>query len=343
MIPTPICKDVPDLYDAADEGEALNEKAQLSDEREMPPPKAQSAPSGMREVLQQAVEALSKCTEWLYTERAIRHYGPNFMGEVEAALASLESALQKQLEPVAWLPYCHTDCEIGVEGEYRFDEISEGPFPLTDPEHWECRPLYASPVLHQQEVPSENHRLRMLLCEVLKALGNGSGASPECSLDFLASIPEEVRLEVARLRAASPSPTHHQEVKAQSASEAEKGGKEGIVADFVDYKPNFGGAAAILQAAANVIAVAEKERMLRIAEWRNALLETPPCDGETVFIGINSAGFACCFNEVTRDGVCFMTGPEISTVQMSGLKWWRVLDRPDTSGLPGTSNGQGEK
>jgi hypothetical protein len=57
----------------------------------------------------------------------------------------------------------------------------------------------------------------------------------------------------------------------------------------------------------------------------------PPCDGETVYVGINTAGFACCFNEVTHDGVCSMQGPELSTVQMSGLRWWRVLDRPDSA------------
>jgi hypothetical protein len=54
----------------------------------------------------------------------------------------------------------------------------------------------------------------------------------------------------------------------------------------------------------------------------------PPCDGEAVFVGINTAGFACCFNAVTHDGVCSMEGPELSTVQMSGLEWWRALDRP---------------
>jgi hypothetical protein len=63
--------------------------------------------------------------------------------------------------------------------------------------------------------------------------------------------------------------------------------------------------------------------------WRNVMPDgMPPCDGETTFVGINTAGFACCFNEVTRDGVCSMNGPELSTVQMSGLEWWRVLDRP---------------
>jgi hypothetical protein len=38
------------------------------------------------------------------------------------------------------------------------------------------------------------------------------------------------------------------------------------MADRIDYTPNFGGAAAILQAAANVIAQAEKERLLRLAD-----------------------------------------------------------------------------
>ena len=42
--------------------------------------------------------------------------------------------------------------------------------------------------------------LRQLLCDVLKGLNNGSGASPECSLAFLSGIPEEVRLEVSALR-----------------------------------------------------------------------------------------------------------------------------------------------
>jgi hypothetical protein len=87
--------------------------------------------------MQQAVEALSKCTEWLYTERAIRHYGPNFMGEVEAALASLKSALQKQPEPVERL-------------KALMDKLDGY---LTSPEQIALRDeLLAS--LHQQEVPS---------------------------------------------------------------------------------------------------------------------------------------------------------------------------------------------
>lgn len=55
----------------------------------------------------------------------------------------------------------------------------------------------------------------------------------------------------------------------------------------------------------------------------------PLCDGETVFVGINSAGFACCFNQVRPDGLCLMGSPESSTAQMSELRWYRMLDRPD--------------
>jgi hypothetical protein len=66
------------------------------------------------------------------------------------------------------------------------------------------RLLSASPPQEprEAELTDENKRLRQLLCDVLKALGNGSGASPECSMEFLSYIPEEVRLVVADLRGA---------------------------------------------------------------------------------------------------------------------------------------------
>jgi hypothetical protein len=64
-------------------------------------------------------------------------------------------------------------------------------------------------------------------------------------------------------------------------------------------------------------------------DWRAVSADgMPPCDGETVYIGINSNGFAACFNAMTPDGCCLMGGPECSTAQMSGLEWWRVLNRP---------------
>jgi hypothetical protein len=54
----------------------------------------------------------------------------------------------------------------------------------------------------------------------------------------------------------------------------------------------------------------------------------PPIDGETVFIGVNTAGFAACFNMMTPDGACLMGTAESCTCVMSCLRWWRALDRP---------------
>jgi hypothetical protein len=54
----------------------------------------------------------------------------------------------------------------------------------------------------------------------------------------------------------------------------------------------------------------------------------PPCDGETVYVGINAAGYACCFNLIDKRGFCVMQSPEDRQDQMSQLYWWRVLDRP---------------
>lgn len=48
----------------------------------------------------------------------------------------------REAKAVAYVPHCFADCNDGVEGEYRFAEVSEMPFEVSDPEHWECRPLY---------------------------------------------------------------------------------------------------------------------------------------------------------------------------------------------------------
>lgn len=44
----------------------------------------------------------------------------------------------------------------------------------------------------------ENARLRAILPEILKALNNGAGCSPECSLEFLEQIPGEVRAVISK-------------------------------------------------------------------------------------------------------------------------------------------------
>lgn len=53
----------------------------------------------------------------------------------------------------------------------------------------------------------------------------------------------------------------------------------------------------------------------------------PPCDGHTTIIGINSAGYACCFNAI-HGGLCVMETAEGAYRQMSDLRGWRLLDRP---------------
>ena len=62
--------------------------------------------------------------------------------------------------------------------------------------------------------------------------------------------------------------------------------------------------------------------------WTQASERLPLCDGETVFIGINTAGYSACFNQIRPDGVCEMKSPEDVVELMSCLEWWRELGRP---------------
>jgi Lar family restriction alleviation protein len=73
------------------------------------------------------------------------------------------------------------------------------------------------------------------------------------------------------------------------------------------------------------------------AGWRNVEQDgMPPCDGETVFIGINSAGYPGCFNAMESTSVggntCFMDTAEDRHPVMSELRWWRALVRPGEAG-----------
>lgn len=61
--------------------------------------------------------------------------------------------------------------------------------------------------------------------------------------------------------------------------------------------------------------------------WRTVASDGyPACDGHTTYVGINSAGYACCFNEM-RNGLCVMSTAEGDYRQMSDLRDWRLLDR----------------
>jgi hypothetical protein len=66
----------------------------------------------------------------------------------------------------------------------------------------------------------------------------------------------------------------------------------------------------------------------RAPDWNTVQRDGfPPLDGHTTYIGINSAGYACCFNAM-QGGTCVMTTAEGAYPQMSDLRDWRLLDRP---------------
>lgn len=53
----------------------------------------------------------------------------------------------------------------------------------------------------------------------------------------------------------------------------------------------------------------------------------PPCDGVTVYVGENEAGYMGCFNQVNPDGLTLMGSPEACVAVFSCLRFWRVQDR----------------
>ena len=67
-------------------------------------------------------------------------------------------------------------------------------------------------------------------------------------------------------------------------------------------------------------------------EWTHIDKGSPPCDGDTVYVGINSNGYCGCFNEIcitTKYGVtCVYETAEEPVETMSGLTYWKKLDMP---------------
>ena len=51
---------------------------------------------------------------------------------------------------------------------------------------------------------AENAKCRAIISECAAALGNGAVVSPECTVDFMAHVPNEIRLYVAKLKEAAP-------------------------------------------------------------------------------------------------------------------------------------------
>ena len=62
--------------------------------------------------------------------------------------------------------------------------------------------------------------------------------------------------------------------------------------------------------------------------WIDVKERMPSCDGETMFIGENDAGYIACFNELTPDGYCMHATAEGSICVMSGLRHWSRVNRP---------------
>jgi hypothetical protein len=70
-----------------------------------------------------------------------------------------------------------------------------------------------------------------------------------------------------------------------------------------------------------------------MSHWNNVEHDgLPPCDGTRIFIGINTAGYACCFNDIEESSVvaCHYVTAEESNCLMSSLLWWRELDWPNS-------------
>ncbi|KPV23304.1 hypothetical protein APR51_08070 [Variovorax paradoxus] len=64
--------------------------------------------------------------------------------------------------------------------------------------------------------------------------------------------------------------------------------------------------------------------------WISVEERLPACDGETIFIGENEAGYIACFNELTPDGYCMHATAEGSICVMSGLRQWSLVNRPSS-------------
>ena len=64
--------------------------------------------------------------------------------------------------------------------------------------------------------------------------------------------------------------------------------------------------------------------------WKRVSVDgPPPCDGETVFVGVNSAGYCGCFNAVTEPhNRCWYETAESGDCIMSELEWWKPLEMP---------------
>jgi len=69
-----------------------------------------------------------------------------------------------------------------------------------------CQADFASRILSCIEpAATSEQQLREIISECASALGNGAVAAPSCSIEFLAKVPEEIRMVVSRLAASAPN------------------------------------------------------------------------------------------------------------------------------------------
>ena len=65
--------------------------------------------------------------------------------------------------------------------------------------------------------------------------------------------------------------------------------------------------------------------------WKNVKTDGyPDCDGETVYVGIDAAGEAGCFNDYfVIENVCMYETAEQSKFITGHLVWWQELELPE--------------
>ena len=64
--------------------------------------------------------------------------------------------------------------------------------------------------------------------------------------------------------------------------------------------------------------------------WKNVKTDGyPPCDSETVYVGVNSNGYCGCFNSYFSASECcaYETAERVKIV-MDSLEWWQELELP---------------
>lgn len=67
-----------------------------------------------------------------------------------------------------------------------------------------------------------------------------------------------------------------------------------------------------------------------INDWKSVKKDGyPEGDEETIFVGINTAGFCGCFNWCSIYGECAYETAEATICIMDNLEYWKVLGRPD--------------